>query len=70
MANTFAWRELVGQSVRVAGLTDAMKYIAAERGYHYIAVIGFGGSMSTYSLIISIQKPKTITQTVTVTVQK
>ncbi|MEM2238017.1 MAG: hypothetical protein QXR26_05730 [Candidatus Caldarchaeum sp.] len=61
-------RELVGQSVRAAGLTDAVEYIAAERGPHYIAVAGFGGSTGTYSLTVSVQKPKTVTQTVTATV--
>lgn len=61
-------RELVGQSVRAAGVTDAVEYIAAERGPHYIVVAGFGGSTGTYSLTISVQKPKTVTQTVTATV--
>ncbi len=61
-------RELVGQSVRAAGFTDAVEYIAAEKGPHYIKVKGFGDTTGTYTLTIFIQKPKTVTQTVTTTV--
>ncbi|MCS7133959.1 MAG: hypothetical protein NZ921_04085 [Candidatus Caldarchaeum sp.] len=61
-------REVVGQSVRAAGLTDAVELIAAEKGSHYVVVTSFGASRGTYSLTVFVQKPKTMTQTVTQTV--
>ncbi len=61
-------RELVGQSVRAAGFTDAIEYIVAEKGPHYIVVVGFGDSAGTYTLTIFVQKPKITTQTITTTV--
>jgi len=60
-------RELVGQSIRPAGLTDFVEYVAAERGPHYIVVTVFGGSSGVYSLTVSVQKPRTVTATVTAT---
>lgn len=60
-------RELVGQSIRPTGLTDFVEYIAAEHGSHYIVVTGFGESAGTYSLTISVQKPRTVTATITTT---
>jgi hypothetical protein len=61
-------REIVGQSVRSAGLTDAAEYTAVEKGPHYIVVLGFGDSSGVYTLSVSVLKPKTLTQTVTATV--
>jgi len=60
-------REVVGQGIRPAGLTDLAEYVAAERGPHYIVVTGFGGSTGTYSLTVFIGKPKTVTTTITAT---
>lgn len=61
-------REIVGQSVRATGLTDAVEYTAVEKGPHYIVVLGFGDSAGVYSLTISVIRPKTVTQTVTAVV--
>jgi Na+-transporting methylmalonyl-CoA/oxaloacetate decarboxylase beta subunit len=60
-------RELVGQSIRPIGLTDFVEYVAAERGPHYVVVTVFGGSSGVYSLTVSVQKPRTVTATVTAT---
>lgn len=61
-------REIVAQSVRAAGLTDAVELIVSETGFHYVVVAGFGGARGVYSLTLFVQKPKTVTQTVTQTV--
>ncbi|MEM0384039.1 MAG: hypothetical protein QXS57_03775 [Candidatus Caldarchaeum sp.] len=61
-------RELAEQSLRGPGATDAVEHVAAERGPYYIVVLGFGGSSGTYTLAVSVLKPKIITQTVTATV--
>ncbi|MCS6783670.1 MAG: hypothetical protein RMI43_03115 [Candidatus Caldarchaeum sp.] len=61
-------REIVAQSVRAAGFTDSIELIAAEKGPHYMVVTGFGVTQGTYSLTVFVQKPRTVTQTVTTTV--
>lgn len=61
-------REIVGQSVNAAGLTDSIELVVAERGHHYIVVIGFGAATGTYTLTLSVVKPKTFTTTVTATI--
>jgi len=61
-------REIVAQSVRVAGLTDSVEYVVTEKGPHYVVVVGFADTEGTYTLTISVVKPKTLTQTVTTTV--
>lgn len=61
-------REVVVQSVRAAGLTDSIELVAAEKGPHYVVVLGFAGSSGTYSLSVFVQRPRTVTQTVTQTI--
>ncbi|MEM1943985.1 MAG: hypothetical protein QXO30_04415 [Candidatus Caldarchaeum sp.] len=60
-------RELAEQSRRGPGATDAVEHVAAERGPYYVVVRGFGES-GTYTLTVSVLKPKIVTQTVTATV--
>ncbi|MEM2114688.1 MAG: hypothetical protein QXS12_04470, partial [Candidatus Caldarchaeum sp.] len=49
-------REIVAQSVRAAGLTDAVELIVSETGFHYVVVVGFGGARGVYSLTLFVQK--------------
>lgn len=50
------------------GVAERLAYVAVEEGLHYIIVSPFAGSSGAYQLMISVQDPEVLRETVTVTV--
>lgn len=61
-------REIIELSVRAAGFTERVTYVASSSGLYYVVVFPFGPSTGSYNLIVDVSKPRTSTVTATVTV--